>query len=104
MPTARGTATRISANRITLQFVVDDIQVTFTGTISPAIQPFSANVANLTYDSLEDLTSTHSYSGRIGPQTFKLDFNNGVKAEGNLEVPGISPASTVDGTGAWEQN
>ncbi|KAF4446031.1 hypothetical protein F53441_10289 [Fusarium austroafricanum] len=104
MPTAQGIAIRNGANRITLVFVIDDLQVTFSAAINPPIQPFSVNDATITYNSLDDLTSTHSISGQIGPETFSLSFDNGVTAEGNLSPPGVSPASTVHGSGSWEQN
>ncbi|KAH6854678.1 hypothetical protein B0I37DRAFT_362772 [Chaetomium sp. MPI-CAGE-AT-0009] len=104
MPTAKGTFYRNSANRVTAVFVVDEIQRTFSATVSPSIQPFTSNSATLTYDDDDQLTSTRSYSGRIGTDTFELTLNNGTKITGDLNVPGLSPASTVNGTGAWEEN
>ena len=104
MPTAQGSIVRNSANRITAVFVIDDIQNTFSGTISPAIQPFTANGITLTYNSQDDLTTARSFQGRVGPNTIKSTFDNGPVIEGELNQPGISPASTVDGNGSWEQN
>jgi hypothetical protein len=102
MPTANGTLTRVSANRIIAVFIVDDIQQTFNAAISPALQPFTSNQATLTYNSEGDLTSTRHFSGVIGTTTFKLTLDNGPIIEGALNIPGVSPASTVDGSGAWE--
>lgn len=104
MSTARGTLFRNSPNRITAVFVIDEIQRTFTATVSPAVQPFTSNSATLTYTDPELLTSTRSYSGRIGVNTYELTLANGPTITGDLNVPGISPASTVNGSGAWEQN
>ncbi|KAL4252801.1 hypothetical protein ABKN59_005415 [Abortiporus biennis] len=104
MPTVKGSFHRNSPNRITAVFVVDGIQVTYTATVSPSIQPFTSNNARLTYDDIDDLASTRGYDGRIGTDTFKLTLKNGPVIEGNLNVPGIAPAATVNGSGAWESN
>ncbi|KAH7108842.1 hypothetical protein B0J11DRAFT_602027 [Dendryphion nanum] len=99
-----GTFTRNSANRVTATFVIDQIMRSFTATISPAIQPFTSNQAKLTYDDLEKLTGTRNYSGRVGINDFSLTLDNGVTIVGELNPPGIQPASTVDGTGNWEES
>ena len=104
MPTAPGTLTRNSPNRITALFVIDDLQYTFSATVSPSIQPFTSQTATLDYESLDKLTSTRLYSGRIGTTTFKLALDNGPTMKGELNLPGVVPASTVNGNGAWEQN
>ncbi|KAI0785674.1 hypothetical protein C8Q75DRAFT_325938 [Abortiporus biennis] len=104
MPVADGTFHRDSANRIKAVFVIDEIQITFTGTVSPAMQPFTSNNAKITYGDVNELTATRTYLGRIGVNTFKLTFKNGPVIEGELNVPGIAPASTVNGSGAWESN
>ncbi|KAI0444637.1 hypothetical protein F4803DRAFT_510728 [Xylaria telfairii] len=104
MPTAKGTVTRPSANRLTFVFVIDGLQYTFNATVSPSIQPFTANNLTLTYTDVDQLTSTRSYSGRIGINDLNLKWDNGPEVTGGLNVPGISPASTVNGSGAWEQN
>ena len=104
MPTASGTFVRASANRVTAVFVIDGIQSTFSATVSPSMQPFTSNSATLTYDNADQLTSTRSYTGHIGTDNYAITFANGPSFEGTLNTPGISPASTVTGTGSWEQN
>ncbi|KAL4252793.1 hypothetical protein ABKN59_005392 [Abortiporus biennis] len=104
MPTAKGSFHRESANRFIAVFVVDGIQVSYSATVSPSMQPFTSNNATLTYDDVDDLTSTRGYEGRIGTDDFKLTIKNGPTIEGQLNVPGISPAATVNGSGAWESN
>ncbi|KAK4106641.1 hypothetical protein N658DRAFT_491275 [Parathielavia hyrcaniae] len=105
MPTAQGTLVRNSDNRFTAEFATDDgLQTTFSATVSPAIHPFTTNSVTLTYDDAEQLTSTRSYTGRIGIDKFVLAFANGPIISGGLNVPGVYPAETVAGTGAWEQN
>ena len=95
---------RNSANRVTAVFVIEEIQRTFSANVSPSIQAFTSNSATLTYDTVEQLTSTRSYSGRIGTNTYELTLDNGPKITGGLNVPGLSPANTVAGTGVWEEN
>ncbi|KAF4985197.1 hypothetical protein FDECE_16738 [Fusarium decemcellulare] len=104
MSTAHGVLIRTSPNRLNATFVVDGIQYTYAAAVNPAIQPFSSNSAKLVYENVDDLTSTRQFSGRIGPNNFKLTLNNGAVIEGELSPPGIQPASTIDGTGVWEAN
>lgn len=104
MPDVPGTIIRNSPNRITALFVIDDIQYQFSATVSPSIQPFSSKLATLEYSSPEQLTSTRSYHGKIGTNTLQLNVDNGPTVRGELNLPGVVPASTVDGAGAWEMN
>lgn len=103
MSTAKGTFVRNSSNRLTATFVVDGIQITFNATVSPAVQAFTSNNATLNYTEMDQLTSTRRYSGIIGTDTFKLTLDNGPVMEGQLNPPGLSPANSVSGSGAWEQ-
>lgn len=103
MPTDQGALYRQSANRIIAVFVIDDIQRSFSATVSIALPPFTSNSATISYEDVDLLTSTHSYSGRIGPDTFELTLQNGPKITGRLNDPGIVPGVTVDGTGAWQE-
>ncbi|KAI1157494.1 hypothetical protein F5B18DRAFT_166996 [Nemania serpens] len=102
--TASGNVQRLSQNRLSFVFIIDGIQHTFNATVSPGLQPFTSNNLTLKYGHIDDLTSTRTYSGRIGTDTLSLRWNNGPTVEGTLNVPGLSPANTVNGTGAWEQN
>ncbi|GAW15234.1 hypothetical protein ANO14919_046430 [Xylariales sp. No.14919] len=104
MPTAKGSVIRPSAARLTFVFVIEGIQYNFNATVSPAIQPFTSNTLTLTYAGVDDLTSTRDYSGRIGTSDLKLTWNNGPEVTGGINQPGISPANTVTGSGAWEVN
>ncbi|RBR06153.1 uncharacterized protein FIESC28_11168 [Fusarium coffeatum] len=103
MPEAPGTAIQKTHNEFTLMFVVDDQPVSFTGRLSPSIQPFSTRVATLTYNDLDDLKSTRSFNGKIGPMTFELNFDNGTSAKGDLHAPGVQSAEMVSGSGQWQQ-
>ncbi|KAF0639654.1 hypothetical protein FPSE5266_08923 [Fusarium pseudograminearum] len=103
MPTAPGTLVRNSETRMTLMFIVDGVQFHFMGNMNPAMPPFNANQVTLTYNSVDELSSTVSFDGKIGPDNFKLNLSNGVTAEGHLDIP-LSPASPVSGSGTWMQN
>jgi hypothetical protein len=104
MSTAQGVIIRNSANRLTAVFVIDGLQITFSATVSPSIQPFTTDNVTLTYGNVEELVATRSYSGQVGPEKIRLALDNGPKIEGTLSLPGVSPASVVNGTGTWEQN
>lgn len=104
MPRVQGTVTRPSANRLIFVFVINSLQRTFTSTVSPGLQAFTATNVFLTYSELDDLTSTRTYKGRIGVDDLDLTWDNGPTVTGKLNPPGISPASSVNGTGAWEEN
>ncbi|KAI0864730.1 hypothetical protein F4860DRAFT_463274 [Xylaria cubensis] len=101
MSTAKGTVTHPSANRVIFMFM---LQYTFIAIVNPSIQPLTANNLTLTYSDVDDLTTTRSFSGRIGTNDLQLKWDNGPKVTGTLNVPGLSPASTVNCSGAWEQN
>lgn len=103
MPTAPGTFLRIDSNRFAAQFVIDGILYTFSATFSPSVQPFASNAAKIDYHSIDFLTSTRSYGGRIGINDFNLTLDNGVELSGQLNPPGVNPTSSVNGTGTWEQ-
>lgn len=103
MPTAPGILTLIGSNRMTLTFIIDDVQFTFMGNINPAMPPFNANQVTLTYNRVDELSSTVSFEGQIGPNNFKLNLENGVTAKGDLDFP-VSPASRISGSGMWSQN
>ncbi|XEU95937.1 hypothetical protein FSHL1_001222 [Fusarium sambucinum] len=99
MSTAQGVFVRNSTNHITLVFVINETQVTCSGTVSPSIPPFTTKNVTLTYNDINKMSSTRSYSGRIGQNRFKLDFDNGFTAEGDLNPPGVIPAMVVNGAG-----
>nr|CEG05362.1 unnamed protein product [Fusarium clavum]CEG05922.1 unnamed protein product [Fusarium clavum] len=105
MPESQGVVVQNGPNRITLLFTVDDQGFIFSGSVYSPIPPFSANVATLKYNDIDDLTpSNHSFHGQIGPETFTLTLDNGNSVIGDLRAPGVQPATTVSGSGIWQQN
>ncbi|CAG7564249.1 unnamed protein product [Fusarium equiseti] len=104
MPSAQGTAFQNSPAKITLVFDVEGRQVTFSADLGISIQPFSVNTTTVTYNDVDDLTSTRSFTGQIGPGHIKLNFDNGTSVTGSLNPPGVSPVSMVAGSGTWQQD
>ncbi|XDG06759.1 hypothetical protein ABKA04_006374 [Annulohypoxylon sp. FPYF3050] len=105
MPTITGgKVVRDDNNRITGTWTIDGIENKFTATVFPGIADFTTTKANLTYETDNDLTGTHTYKGVIGTNTFKLTLDNDVVMDGDLKEPGVVPAASVDGNGAWVKN
>ncbi|KAI1445367.1 hypothetical protein F5Y02DRAFT_418174 [Annulohypoxylon stygium] len=75
-----------------------------TTTVFPGIANFTTTDVKLIYKTDDDLTGTHPYKGVIGKMTFKLTLDNGVIMEGKLNEPGVVPAASVNGNGAWVKN
>ncbi|KAL2150524.1 hypothetical protein VTH82DRAFT_7087 [Thermothelomyces myriococcoides] len=103
MPQVNGIFSFKDPHRVTAIFVVDEIRHIFNANVSPPLERFTSSPAMLTYDDPTQLTSSHPCSGVIGTNMFLLNLDNGPKIVGNLNDPGLSAASNVDGIGAWEQ-
>ncbi|KAI2468933.1 hypothetical protein F4781DRAFT_443096 [Annulohypoxylon bovei var. microspora] len=101
MPTAPGSFTWDSANRVTATFFIEDILHSFTANINPSLPPFTSNDVVMTYNEPKDLTSTRSFTGKLGPINFKISLENDVIFEGKLNQPGIPTGVTLNGSGAW---
>lgn len=100
--TAYGSLVRNSANRLTASFLINGLAYNFISTVSPALPAFTTNNTTLKYDDVNQLTSTHAFSGQIGVSTFKLTLDNGPIIQGDLNPPGVVPAISVNGDGVWE--
>ena len=101
--TAAGTITSISNTSFKALFVINQSKYTYTADIDPSVTQFSSSNVTLTYDSEDELTGTHSYSGQIGIDDITLNLDNGPTITGQLDPPGVDPAVTVIGGGAWEK-
>ncbi|KAK8056836.1 hypothetical protein PG993_002063 [Apiospora rasikravindrae] len=104
MPTAKGSFSRTQNTLITATFVIDERQWDFIMTISSSIVAFTSNGAELTYNDLDELTSTRSFNGTIGREDFSIDLDNGLKITGKLNKPYLMERVGVDGTGKWVQH
>ena len=62
---------------------------------------FQSNNATLMYSKSSELTGERTFQGRIGVDDFHLTLENGPVMSGNLNKPGINPASLVGGKGRW---
>ncbi|KAK4463929.1 hypothetical protein QBC42DRAFT_264638 [Cladorrhinum samala] len=103
MHTASGTIICRGGSHVAAIFILDEIQYAFNANISPALPPFTAHSATVTFDDVASLTSSRSFSGHIGTDTFELNVDNGVQIKAQLNDPGVSSDSTFDGSGAWMQ-
>ena len=100
---APGAVVRTSPNRINCTFAINEYTHTFEATLNPALPPFTSRSAWLYYDSIDDLTSTHNYSGFIGQAKYSLVLNNGPIMEGELNFPNLTERNQVQGSGSWLQ-
>ncbi|KAM5369625.1 hypothetical protein ACJZ2D_008884 [Fusarium nematophilum] len=99
---AVGTVVRASPNRLMNVFIVDEIQFTFVSTVAPALPPFQVQEAQVSYDSVEDLQSQHSFDGALENGQIKMKFDNGVSISATVEPP--IDIGSIEGQGVWEQN
>jgi hypothetical protein len=74
-----------------------------SGSFATSVPDFYCTNAKLSYDDIGDLTSTRSFSGRVGGNDITLTFDNGPTITGRLNMP-INPPSTVSGSAVWTQN
>ncbi|KAH6854679.1 hypothetical protein B0I37DRAFT_401615 [Chaetomium sp. MPI-CAGE-AT-0009] len=71
-------------------FVIDGNEIILVGTIIPAMELFRSSsplTATLTYDNPGELTDSHSYTGRIGTDTYEFTFENGPTIHGTFPNP-----------------
>ncbi|KAI1641215.1 hypothetical protein F4809DRAFT_636992 [Biscogniauxia mediterranea] len=101
MPDVPGTLVRSGPNRITALFIINGFQATYNASTNPALQLFTANDVTLTYNKDGDLENTHSFEGHIGVDDFELALDNGAVIKGKVNAPGVTPASTINGSGSW---
>ncbi|KAF9203489.1 hypothetical protein BGZ49_006373 [Haplosporangium sp. Z 27] len=87
-------------SKFTSGFAIDNIGYHFTGHLIPAVQDFSSSVAELEYDSLEQLTSLRTFEGKLEGMEIFLRISNGPTISGSLDVP-IHPELSVNGSGTW---
>ncbi|KAF8165980.1 hypothetical protein B0H34DRAFT_691345 [Crassisporium funariophilum] len=100
MPTAEGFFKSTAGGRFACTLLVDDdMMYHFSGTFASSVQAFTANIATVTYTSLNQLVSSRSFAGRVGPDNITLTLANGPVIEGVLDMP--IQGATVSGSGVW---
>ncbi|EJC99918.1 uncharacterized protein FOMMEDRAFT_31134 [Fomitiporia mediterranea MF3/22] len=104
MPTVDGSLTWLTETRLRAVFVINGIRRIFSMEISPSVQSFTTSDVKLKYDTENQLTSTRVFQGVIGILNFHLQLGDGPVISGAIKAPGVNPATTVDGTGTWEEN
>ena len=99
---AKGNIVSLNGSKFITTFIIDEIQYIFSGSIDPNPGKFNVSKAVLKYDSTDDLTGTHSFSGQVGITKVIFNIKNGPVASGPLPDDGqVDPASTVTGSGTW---
>ncbi|KAL5530960.1 hypothetical protein ACEPAG_3836 [Sanghuangporus baumii] len=68
---------------------------------APMTEPMTI-YGKLTYNGLDELTSTRSYVGSIGDLTYTVVFDNGPVIEGMANQPGVMPLIGISGSGFWK--
>ena len=92
-----------AAGRFASSFAINKILYNASGSFATSVPEFTCSNAKLTYDDIGDLTSTRSFSGRVGDTDIALTFDIGPTITGRLNMP-INPPSTVSGSAVWTQN
>ncbi|KIM42294.1 hypothetical protein M413DRAFT_444721 [Hebeloma cylindrosporum] len=92
-----------ASGRFSSSFSINKVLYNASGSFGTTVPEFVSNNATLRYDDIGDLTSTRSFSGRIGSDDVELVFDIGPTIKGRLNMP-ISPPSTVSGSAGWTQN
>ncbi|KAF4958738.1 hypothetical protein FSARC_10929 [Fusarium sarcochroum] len=102
--TAKGSLSCIIPGKLIAAFLIDGTSYTYNMTINPVVRGFKSDPATLTYEDLNQLDFNRSHNGKIGPGAYKIQLDNGVVIEGDLEFPGLDVEFpvVVEGTGAWE--
>lgn len=101
MPTANGfIKSTSSGTKFTASFVINNLQYSYAGSLSPSLQPFACQTAVLTYTTIGELTTTRSYEGIVGTKKVKIEIANGPTIEGTLDDE-IDPSSTIGGNAVW---
>jgi hypothetical protein len=103
MPTISGRFRVVSpGTAFSSSFVIDGSPYGFQGFFSGLSIESCSGVVILTYDTLEHLTSSQTFSGVVGRASTKITLANGVEMSGSLETP-ISVANAVNGIGQWSE-
>jgi hypothetical protein len=88
------------AGRFVCTFLISNILYSASGSFATAVPEFISDDATLKYDSVGDLTSTRSFSGRVGIDDIALIFRNGPTITGRLSKL-VNPPSDVSGSAVW---
>jgi hypothetical protein len=92
-----------ASGRFASSFSINKILYNASGSFATSVPEFYCSNAKLSYDDVGDLTSTRSFSGRVGETDIALTFDIGPTITGKLNLP-INPPSTVSGSAVWTQN
>lgn len=100
MPTASAILTQLSPSRMAATVFQNGLQYVYTMSVSPNLESFSADEAQVTYIDVADLSSTQDFDGTISNGRLMVTLYNGATITAN-----IAPALTgkmISGSGEWE--
>ncbi|KAH6636360.1 hypothetical protein F5144DRAFT_176595 [Chaetomium tenue] len=100
MPTAPGVVNFLGDTQVSAVFMIDGSSKIFRANLAPPVQGANSGPGTVTYDNGDFPESASSFSGRLGPDTYQLTFENGLKIEGKFNSA-ISGTHNVRGAGAW---
>ena len=103
--TAKGFITSVpgAAGRFAGAFSINKILYIVSGSFATSVPEFYCSIAKLSWEDIGDLTSTRSFSGRVGETDIVLAFDDGPTITGRLNMP-VEPPTTVSGSAVWHQN
>lgn len=84
-------------------FEINDLLYNLACTVNPSIEHFDVKDAKIEFGSLDQLTTTRQFYGKIGKNQITMSLANGPKITGVLGKL-MDPASSIVGQGTWTQN
>lgn len=103
MPTTPGFIIAASSGaKFTTAFTVDDLMYSFAGAFVVPVPGFDADDVELAYTAASDLTAGKAFTGVIGSNNVRLEFENGPVLTGTLREM-MGTAMFVQGKGVWTQ-
>ncbi|EUC54046.1 hypothetical protein RSOL_028260 [Rhizoctonia solani AG-3 Rhs1AP] len=103
MPTTKGSLTSKTGTDIVAVFTLYGTQYKYSANGRPNPGKYGPLTATLTYDSIDQLTGSHGYTGQTGTRKVVVRIGNGPRIEADLgdEQYNFDPASTTEGNGTW---
>ncbi|CAE7098410.1 unnamed protein product [Rhizoctonia solani] len=98
---ANGTAIATANGNFMVQAATPDGHaVNAQGTYNPNTNAWNSIPAKIEYNDQAELTGKHSFSGTVGPTSFKFTCDNGAIITGPVNPP-VVPTMDVMGTVNW---
>ncbi|QRV84603.1 hypothetical protein RhiJN_26670 [Ceratobasidium sp. AG-Ba] len=102
MSQARGTADGTPQGGVVVKVRSPDGEIVLgNGRLNPTTPGWESMNVTVDYTDFNELVGQHSFKGYIGQTDFLLEFLNGVKCHGPLQVP-QDKRTTVQGSLTWD--